>query len=271
MRLLIALLDHTPRFAAAPAPFGAFHLISLGLVLGLFIAMIVARRHLSRGERALRRVLGLFGVGLLFLEIGKQIVYSYAGGGAWAYAWDRFPFQFCSLPIYVALLALCLRPGRVRTALLAFLAAYGPVAGFAVLLWPAGWVFHEIIFLNVHTMLWHGAMVLFGLYLWLTEAVVPSPRAARQAFFVFLPTPVMALLLNEAEYLWNFAGDADFNMFYISRHGTCSIPVLGDLQAAGPYPLFFVAYMLVLGLGGVLVVAGVGVVRRLWRGRVGRS
>ncbi len=263
MPALEYLLDHTPRSATRPAAFGAFHLVSVAVILSLFVLMIVFRRRLPRGEGALRRMLIAFGLGLLLLEVGKQITYSYTPGIGWAYNWDRFPFQFCSTPIYVALICMCLRAGKLRRALLAFLATYSPVAGCAVLFYPAADVFHEIVYLNVHTMLWHGAMLLFGLYLWLTDAVTPTLSTALGAAIVYLPMPTVALLLNEAEHRWGFAGDFTFNMFYISRHGNCMIPVLSRVQDHAPYAVFFLSYVALLGLGGALVKVGMWVIRRV--------
>lgn len=261
MRPLSYLLDHTPRFDTRPVRFGAFHLTALAIILGLCVLMILVRRHLPRGERALRVALLAFGVGLLLLEIGKQITYSYDPTVGWSYNWNRFPFQFCSVPIYTALVGMCLPDGRVRRAILAFLATYSPVAGCAVLFYPASDVFHEIVFLDVHTMLWHGAMLLFALYLWLTEAVLPTRKNAVSAVLVYLPMPIIALLLNELEHAVGFAGDYTFNMFYISRHGRCMMPVLSWIQANAPYPVFFLSYVALLGIGGALVTLGMYLIR----------
>jgi hypothetical protein len=153
----------------------------------------------------------------------------------------------------------------MRQALLNFLATYSPVAGCAVLFYPSPDVFHEIVFLNVHTMLWHGAMLLFGLYLWLTESVTPSVKTALTAAAVYLPMPCIALCLNELEMALGFAGEYTFNMFYIARDGRCMIPVLSWFQQNTPYPVFFVAYLLTLGMGGALVTAAMGVIRFLWK------
>ena len=141
----------------------------------------------------------------------------------------------------------------MRRALLAFLATYSPVAGASVLFYPASTVFSEIIFLNVHTMLWHGMMLLFGLYLWLSGAVTPTLRTAGRAAIVYAPMNFIALALNEASYAWGFAAGYDFNMFYTGRLGKCLIPILNDIQRTCPYPVFFMSYVLVLGLSGLLV------------------
>lgn len=261
MQLLEWFLNTTPRLDVRPKPFGAFHLVSVAVILALCVAMILLRKRIPRGERSLRMTLVAFGVGLLLLEVGKQIVYSYSPTEGWAYNWDRFPFQFCSTPIYIALLAMCLPPCRVRQALLCFLATYSPVAGCAVLFYPSPDVFHEILFLDVHTMLWHGAMLAFGLYLWLTEAVKPSLKTVLMAAAVYLPLPCIALALNELEIATGFAGDFTFNMFYVARDGRCSIPVLSWIQANAPYAVFFASYVLTLGTGGGLVTAGMGGIR----------
>ncbi len=261
MRILEYLLDHTPRFQVRPVAFGTFHLIAVGIILGLFVFMVIFRRRLPRGERALRRSLIIFGVGLLLMEIGKQITYSYTPGVGWVYNWNRFPFQFCSIPIYAALVGMCLPACRARQAILSFLATYSPVAGCAVLFYPAADVFHEIVFLNLHTMLWHGAMLLYGLYLWLSEAVLPTRQTSLGAAIVYIPMPVVALLLNEWEHMTDFAGDYIFNLFYISRHGDCMIPVLSWVQDHAPYAVFFLAYVALLGLGGGLVTVGMWCVR----------
>ena len=261
MRFLSDLLDHTPRFDVRPTRFGTFHLVSLAVIFSLALLMIVFRRHLPRSERALRCALLIFGVGLLALEIGKQITYSYDPALGWSYNWNRFPFQFCSVPIYTALIGMCLSDGRVRRAILAFLATYSPVAGCAVLFYPAADVFHEIVFLDVHTMAWHGAMLLFALYLWLTETVLPTRKTAISDDMVYLPMPAVALVLNELEHALGFAGDYTFNMFYISRQGRCMIPLLSWVQANAPYPVFFLSYVALLGMGGVLVTVGMYLVR----------
>ena len=255
MRLLEFLLDHTPRLATSPKPFGAFHLTALGLVLGLFLLMIVFCRRLPKSDRAVQRTLMVFAFGLLLLEIGKQLVCSYDPTGGWAYNWEKFPFQFCSVPIYAALVATCLPVGKVKQALLCFLATYSPVAGASVLFYPASSVFSEIVFLNVHTMVWHGAMLLFGLYLWLSGAVKAEWKTAGRAALVFIPLNFIALALNEASYAFGFAQGFDFNMFYTGRLGRCTIPVLNTIQKTCPYPVFFASYLVTLGVGGLLVTA----------------
>lgn len=270
MRWLEYLLDHTPRLAERPSVYGGFHIGAVVVVFALFLGMILLRRHLPASEAALRRALRVFALGLLFLEIGKQLVYSYDPQTGWQYDWSRFPFQFCSTPIYAALVAAFLPDGKPRRTLLAFLATYSPVAGCAVLFWPSPDVFSPILFLDLHTMLWHGSMVLFGLYLWLVGAVRPTRQTALQGFCVFLPLNFVALALNELEHAYGFAGEYAFNMFYTSRYYTCHIPLLSTVQQRAPYPVFFASFVLLLGVGGALVVLGFACIQYISSGRSSR-
>jgi len=261
------ILTNTPRLPTAPKPFGAFHLTALVTILGLFFLMILFHRRISASASGLNRVLTVFAFGLLLLEIGKQLLYSYDPVAGWHYAWDRFPFQFCSVPIYLSLTASFLPQGKVKQGILCFLATYSPVAGASVLFYPARFVFSEILFLNIHTVIWHGAMLLFGLYLWLSGTVKSEWKTAGYAAAIYLPLPIFALILNEISYATGFAEGYAFNMFYIGRLGQCTIPVLNIIQKTCPYPVFFVSYLLLLGSGGVLVTAVMIGIRRLWKGR----
>ena len=168
--ILENIIAATPRLSAPPKPFGGFHLTALGIVLGLFLLMVIFRKRLPTSEKSVLRVLSIFGISLSLLEIGKQVICSYKSNGTWVYNWEKFPFQFCSVPIYIALIAMCLWKYKPKQPLLCFLATYSPVAGASVLLYPAQSVFSDVVFLNVHTVIWHGAMLLFGLYLCLSGA-----------------------------------------------------------------------------------------------------
>ena len=251
-----------------PAIFGAWHIVSLVLTIAFAVFLVVKFKDCS--DATLRRILLAVWLVMLLFEVYKQVhsafhteYYEAWNFTYWEYSLWSFPFQFCSTPIYVALAAMCLREGKLRRAFLAFLATYSPVAGCAVLFYPASDVFHEILFLDVHTMLWHGGMLIFGLYLWLTEAVTPSVKTALTAAAVYLPMPVIALILNEVELATGFAGNYTFNMFYVARDGFCMIPVLSWFQAHTPYPVFFAAYVLTLGVGGALVTAGMWGIRNV--------
>ena len=261
------LLTITPRFQAPPKVYGAFHICSLVIVLIICIVMIAQHLKASKSppgkilnkESTLKiSLLGFFLV-LFLSELGKQLIFSYdAAAETWKYCFEKFPFQLCSTPIYISLAAYLLPcrgiPRRIRDALVCFLGTYSAIAGASVLFYPSPDVFSEIIYLNIHTMLWHGIMLVYGLYIWLAGFVKPRISTAFKGFAVFLPLNFIALALNEAEHLTGFAGGEYFNMFYISRYYTCNIPVLHEIQKTMPYPVFFAAFIMTLSIASFAVV-----------------
>lgn len=266
-QLLEKLISSTPRFQAPPEVYGAFHTCSLAIVLLACIVMIVLHIKASKApkgktsnkESCLKKSLLGFFLILFLSELGKQLIFSYdAATDTWKYCFEKFPFQLCSTPIYISLLALILPgrgwSGRIRDALICFLATYSAIAGASVLFYPSSDVFSEIIYLDIHTMLWHGIMLIYGLYLWLAGFVEPQISTAFKGFAVFLPLNFIALALNETEHLTGFAGGEYFNMFYISRYYTCGIPVLHEIQKAMPYPVFFAAFIMTLSIASFAVV-----------------
>lgn len=266
-QLLEKLLALTPRLQAPPKVYGAFHICSLAIVLLICMVMLVLHFKASKSptgrtsnkDGSLKISLLVFFLILFLSELGKQLIFSYdTATEAWKYCFEKFPFQLCSTPIYISLAAYLLPgkgiPGRIRDALICFLGTYSAIAGASVLFYPSPDVFSEIIYLDIHTMLWHGIMLIYGLYLWLAGFVKPEISTAFKGLAVFLPLNFIALALNEIEHLTGFAGGEYFNMFYISRYYTCGIPVLHEIQKTMPYPVFFAAFILTLSIASFAVV-----------------
>ena len=99
-----------------------------------------------------------FQLSLLFFEILKQVIYTLQAGH---YQWYAFPFQFCSVPIYLVPLALLIRNEKIKTALYNFLSFYVLLAGLIVMFYP-GDVFTTDVVINFQTMIHHMSMVLIG-------------------------------------------------------------------------------------------------------------
>ncbi len=251
IRVLEKLISETPR-TAVPARWGLFHCVFLSLFALLIALMAVCRRKLPRGDRAVRIILAAAGLFFVFMEAGKQILCSYdPQSGLWEYDFLRFPFQFCSLPIWLCPIgALCGSAGRGR--ICSFLASFGLFAGGAVLIWPSGGVFSEIAFLNWHTMLWHGLMVTVGFYLWFSETVRPSAGNVLGALAVYLPQCPIAALLNEAAHRMGIPMD----LFHFSPYFRTDTPLLSLVQQAGANGfVMMISFMAVFGLLGLSVFA----------------
>ena len=107
----------------APSPYSAFH---LGLTAaGLLTAFLLARR-LSRTQRPVK-LLFICGLLLALSEVYKQLFRYYIVNGG-HYDWWYFPFQLCSVPMYLCLLLPLLQTawhGRIARAFYTFLQDYG--------------------------------------------------------------------------------------------------------------------------------------------------
>ena len=112
-----------------PQPYGWFHLLSLALTVSLTVFLCLRCRQWE--PKKIRRLVLITAIVVVLLEVYKQINYSfsYADGIAFDYQWYAFPFQFCSTPMYIGLLAGLTKKGRIHTAACAYLATYSVFAG----------------------------------------------------------------------------------------------------------------------------------------------
>ena len=168
-----------------------------GLAAAALAAWLACRLPLKRQNLLLNLLAVLFPLS----EIWKQLLLTWANGGV--YRWWYFPFQLCSMPLYLLplrqLLALCLlqshalrlrqplalRLRRVRllswlsSVLTDFLADFGLLAGLFAFADQTG-MRYPLPALTLHSYLWHFAMIFLGLFLILSGQHSRSSSAARQ-------------------------------------------------------------------------------------------
>ena len=80
-----------------------------------------------------RRFFFICGLFMLSGEIWKQLTLTFILGGG-QYNWWYFPFQLCSIPMYILLIYPRIRRTALKQALLTFLMCYGLLGGIAVFL-----------------------------------------------------------------------------------------------------------------------------------------
>lgn len=230
-----------------PLWFGWYHLFCLFLMIVLIPCIILFRKHFS--AKSVRFILLGTSLLLLILETIKQLIYSFSWDAStnqaiWSYQWYAFPFQFCSTPMYLMLLASLFPKGKIQSALFSYLGTFALFAGLVVMIYP-GDVFCGTTFINIQTMIWHASMVLIGVLLWSTGNILSNHSTMVKASIVFLIMLGIALLLN---YIWVWNGGIKtgqtFNMFYISPFYPCTLPLLSTIYEVTPYILFFIVYVI---------------------------
>lgn len=230
-----------------PTMYGWFHLMMFAIIIALTIFLVAKYKNAT--DKQNRNILLIFAVVMIVFEIYKQLNFSYnSATDVWNYQWYAFPFQFCSTPMYVFLIAALIKKGKVQDAMFAFLATYGLFGGLAVMLYPND-VFVSTIGINIQTMVHHGLMLTGGIYLLASGRVKLHIRSLLKASIVFVIILVLAQAMNYAAHFAQLPGT--FNMFFISPYYGNHLPILSNIRATAPYPLFLVVYVV-----GFTFVAG---------------
>ena len=226
-----------------PQPYGWFHLLWLVIAIGAGVALCLWMKNPT--AKQVRRVVLVMSLVVILLEVYKQINYTFTVDGdtiRTRYQWYIFPWQFCSTPMYVGLLA-ALTKGRVHKAACAYLASFSLFAGLAVMFYPTT-VFISTIGINIQTMVCHGSMITLGMWLLGTGYVRRSLKTVGRAVPVFAVMVGVAVILNEWAYRVGIAPEHFFNMFYISPYCAPHLPVYSLIQPIVPFPWSLVLYIL---------------------------
>lgn len=239
-----------------PRVYGLFHCIWLLIMVLVCILIFIFRKKISL--KAVNISLIVWGCVLIFLEVFKLSLLSFKEtetGYYWSFAWGSFPFQFCSNPLYLGILAGSLKKGKVKDSLFSFIALYDFVAGLATILFPSELLSTNSVFINNHTMLWHTSMVTIAFLLLATKSFNFNLKSMLHAFSVFIILVTIALIINIiANEFTNLAGQSSFNMFYISPYYVTTLFVFNLIYPRVPYFVFLFLYLFVFSLGAFLVL-----------------
>ena len=240
-----------------PQPYGWFHI--LFFVLSFLAIVPLAGKNLS--PKGIRRTVLVTAIIVTVLEIYKQINYSfsYKNGITFDYQWYAFPFQFCSTPMYVGLLAGLTKKGKLHESLCAYLATYALFAGLSVMFYPTS-VFISTIGINIQTMICHGSMITIGIYLLYSGYVPLQHKTILKALPVFAVTVGLAMIMNEVAYRTGLLETEEFNMFFISPYCDPHLPVYSVVQTLVPFPFCLIIYIAGFTAAGyLLLLIGMGI------------
>ncbi len=199
-----------------PQLYGWFHLLCIFLMFAAaFVLCLLWKKGVIKNPQ---RVILVTSIIVIACEICKQLHcnFEYENGITLDFSWRSFPWQFCSTPMFVGLLA-GLTKGKVNKHLSAYLATYAFFAGLAVMFYPST-VFSKTISTNIQTMVCHGSMVTVAIFLYYTKYVEADFKTTLYAMPVFAVNMGIAITLNELAHLVGITENSKFNMFFISRY-----------------------------------------------------
>lgn len=244
-----------------PTPFGWFHLLMLILVIATTILFCVFFRNVD--DKKFRKIILICWIIFIVFELYKEFTYAMV----WnfdetgklinvSYSWYAFPFQFCSTPFYILPFIVFLPKGKLRDAFMAYTASFVLFAGAIVMLIP-GDVFVDQIGINIQTMVHHGLQVVLGVYVAVynrkryTGTFKEIVKWYWPGLVVFAGMAAIAIILNESVFASGVLQDQTFNMFFISSHFPCTLPILSLFANDIPY----FAYLIIYLFGFALVAA----------------
>lgn len=194
-------------------------------------------------DKTVSRILFGCGVFLAACELYKQLfLYMIINHGA--YDWWFFPFQLCSIPMYLCLILPLVPAGRLKRALYTFMQDYGVIGGIAALAVPEGFS-HIHWSLTLHGYAWHIVLILIGLFIMLTGSAEKSRRGFLDTFPLFIGCCLIATAVN---LLAPGRGRAD--MFYITPYYPTTQPVFHEIALRLGILPSNLLYLAVVCLGG---------------------
>lgn len=246
------VLEFLDTSMTTPQPYGAFHLIWFALSIALGIVLSIYCKDTARYAR---RIVFITAVIVAVLEVYKQINYTFSFDGTAItadYQWYAFPWQFCSTPMYIGLLAGLTR-GKLHESLCAYLATFAVFAGVCVMFYPND-VFISTIGINIQTMICHGSMLTIGIYLLASGYVKLEHKTILKAIPVFAGVVALAVVFNEIAYATGLLETETFNMFFISPHCDPHLPVYSIVQQHVAFPWCLIIYIAAFTLAAYLML-----------------
>lgn len=265
MEKLITVLDTK---MTTPPLYGWFHILSLALMV--LVTVVLCKAHRKGDTKQVIHVILWTALISIFLEVYKQFNYSFSvgeNGIVFDFQWYAFPWQFCSTPMYIGLLAGLTKKGKIHDACCAYLATFSVFAGLCVMAYP-GDVFIRTVGINIQTMICHGSMVMLGVYLLFTGHVKLEQKTIVKAVPVFAAVVGIAMIMNEIAYQTGLLETDTFNMFFISPYCDPSLPVYSLVQAVLPYPICLIVYIAGFTAAAYLILLGcIGIAKLAHRPR----
>lgn len=109
----------------------------------------------------IEKTLFFIGIFLLASEILKQLLLTFVVNGGHYNLW-YFPFQLCSLPMYLLTIYPFLHTESARNTILGFLSTYNLLGGIAAFFDTSG-MHYPLLILTIHSYLWHILLIITGI------------------------------------------------------------------------------------------------------------
>ena len=246
----------------APGMFGTLHLVLLAAAIGLAVWGAVRAKRIDDAGRI--RLLAACGWLLAVMEVYKQLFLYYVVNGG-VYDWWYFPFQLCSVPMYLCILLPVLArsvhhitadgtDGKAKAypACLTFMVGFTLVSALAALIYPQDFL-RSYVTLTLHGFIWHGSLLFISLTIALSAMADLSWCGIGRSVLLFLGLCVVAVGINvlaephmAAAYSAGLLRNQYAAMFYLNPYHLSPQPLVGAIQKSAGIPVGLALYAAVI-------------------------
>lgn len=229
-----------------PTAYGGFHIITTLILLSIAIlATYLLRNTNEKQNKIVLLVVGLF---LIITEVYKILFYHYVKPD---YSlWWVFPYQLCSVPMYLCVISFFIKNKKVNEWIYAFMGIVNFLGGLMAFIEPSG-IHHEYVTLTLHAYIWHMTLVFIGLYLFVTKRSVKNLYGYFKGMAVFFVAASIAQTLNVI-----FRNINGFNLFYISPFTRSPLAVFKDFYVNIGWFWTMILYFLAIAIASAVIYYG---------------
>jgi len=189
-----------------PQSYSAFHLIFT--FVGITVAIVLAFLLRKLNDKQNRILLGVIGGALAISEIIK-ILFTNQIINNGNFAWWVFPFQLCSIPMYLCIICAFVKNEKFNSFLYEFLFAITLTTAIMPFVEPSG-LHKDYIFLTLHSYIWHLTLIFLGFYMYFSKRACTNKYGFLKGMAVFGIVTIVAFILNLS------IRQPGFNAFYMS-------------------------------------------------------
>ena len=225
-----------------------FHFIALIPIIALSIFIPYHFRNTS--EKVYKRILFIFWIALIILEVFKQIAKSYHYGNSsyWEYSIRDFPFSLCSMVYYFIPIVLFVnkeKHPKIVDASIGYLCFILLISGIVVCIYPP-MATSRLIYINIQTFIHHGSQIVLGIFVYVWNRKTITIKTFYRSLIAFAITAVIAIIIN-ISFQPHF-----INMFFINPLIITNVPIGNVIQEKAGYPVYLLVFLSVVSLATYL-------------------
>lgn len=208
MNIIEKMMNAIAAEMTPPPAYGTFHIILI--VVGMTLCISLAWLCRKFDDKKNKILLLAFAGVLIVSEVFKQLFLFYVVEDH-AICWGEFPFQMCSMPMYLCPVAVFSKNERVKRTVYGFMMCFNLLGGFAGVFEPSG-VFLNQIPLTVHAIAWHYSLVFLGFYIIFSHRAGSTLKDFFDVVKLFVMLAFIAFVINT---LIGITVGAEVNMFFV--------------------------------------------------------